>query len=81
MAFAIERAAAAPSGQEVSAVGRDTTRHRLDGVDPRPATTVDSFDPLVVRPDPREQVREFTGESRVALPQFVGERVTLGDLA
>ena len=51
-------------GQKVGPVRRDTSRDGLDRVDPRPATTVDSFDPLVVRPDPREQVCEFAGERR-----------------
>ena len=78
MLFTIERRQPHPSGQKVGPIGRDTSRNRLDGVDPRPAAPVDSFDPLIVRPDPRKQVREFTREGRVALPQFVSERVTLG---
>ena len=80
MLFTIERRQPHPSGQKVGAVRRDTSRNRLDGIDPWPAATVDSFDPLVARPNTRKQVCEFTGERRVALPQLLGERVTLGDL-
>ena len=78
MLFTIERGQPHPRGQKVGAVRRDTARDRLDGIDPRPTTTVDSFDPLVARPHTCEQVRQFTGEGRVALPQFVSKRVTLG---
>ena len=80
MRLTIERRQPDPRGQKVGAVRRDTSRNRLDGIDPRPAATVDRFDPLVARPNPCEQVCEFTGERRVALPQLVSERVTLGDL-
>jgi hypothetical protein len=71
MLFTIERRQSDPRGQEVSSVGRDTTRHCLDGIDPGPATTVDGFDPLIVCPNPREQARKFTGKGRVALPQLL----------
>ena len=78
MGFTIERRQPYPRGQKVGAVRRDTAREGLDRVDPRPATPVDSFGPLVARPNPLKQVRKFTGESRVALPQFVSKGVTLG---
>ena len=63
MLFTIERRLPHPSDQKVGPIGRNTSRNRLDGVDPRPAAPVDSFDPLIVCHDPREQVRELTGES------------------
>jgi hypothetical protein len=81
MSLALERGQSDPRGQKVGAVRRDTSCNRLGGIDPRPATTVDSFDPLVARPNPLKQVCEFAGERRVALPQLLSERVTLGDLA
>jgi hypothetical protein len=80
MLFTIERRQPHPRGQKVGAVRRDTSRNRLNGIDPRPAAPVDSFDPLVARSATCEQSGEFTCERRVAPPQLVSERVTLRDL-
>ena len=46
----IERRQPHPSGSGSRCHRRDTSRDGLDRVDPRPANTVDGFDPLIVSP-------------------------------